>query len=1785
MKLILVLFSLILAVSFSFTQEIVAIDVITKDFKTDKKDGGVTIKIYEGTTLVSTQTSSSSGKVFFEAKPDKKYKVEASKAGKVTRYINVNTKGITTELLPANTAAIATFSLGLFDEIPGVDFSYVTNNPTTEFYFDGQNPVLQYDDVLAKKMSSKIEKLLKDANEGKDKAEADYNAAIKQADVLFKSSKYTDALPLYEKALGIKPKDKYAGDQLLLCDGFIKAAKAAGAANAQAEQEYQNLITAANALRDQKKYEEAISRYNEALTKKQEQYPKDEITKCEAAIIVQKKEAENAKKYTDAITAGDSFFKQNSFMSAKDKYKEALKFKAGDSYATGKLAEIDKKIDGQKADQERKKKYEDAVAAGEALLEQEKWIEAKAKFNEALTFESAATLPGEKIKEIDAKLAEIEKAKGQQAQITKLLTEGNTAFEASQWLPSKTKYQEVLKLDSKNAAAIARIAAIDIKIQEEKDNAGKSAKIKQLVAEGDALVKQTKLAEAKAKYVEAVGLKPDGAVQVKIDAIDSQLDVANQKAKQKENYDKAMAAAEALFTERKWMDSKAKFQEALAIDPSQAQPKKRILEIDKNIASDLANSEKSEKYLAAFNAGKGALSAKDLSTAKTKFQEAIALDGTKQEAKDKLAEVEKLLADEAKTKQNQAKYDAAMKAGEDLQTGKKLVEAKAKYQEASNLDPAQALPKQKMADIDKLLAAAETGKQVAILLKDGQTAFDKKDLGTARTKYESVLKLDSGNTIASAKLQDIAKLENDLAGAAEKEAKFKKLKEEAAAFMGDKKYQEAKQKLTETKVIKADAGIDQLIKDCDAKIAELAKASETDTKYNALLADAQGLESAKKYDEAIAKYNEALKVKNEQLPKDRIAAINTLKAGNANQAKLDADYTAAMKKGDEAFGAKNYLEAIKFYNQASGLKPMEKIPVDKAAEAQRLETAKTAGTEDAAYNKILDVASKAMEEKNYTKAKEMYNRALGFRANDPFPKQKLADIDALLKAEEDLKKKNTDYLKKLAEAETAAKGGKLENAIALFEQAKTIKPDETVPPTRIAELQALLDGKSSAATEIERKYKVAMTAGNSAETGKDFNKALASYKDALSVKPADKPAQDKIAEMQQILDNAAKGNKLEAEIKALIAEADGKFNKKDWLNAKNTYDRVLGLDASNNYSMERIKLCQKELDKLTIDNEGKEYNKIIAKADEKFGINNYDGAKDLYKRALTFRPNDPYPKKKLDEIDAILNPAPVVVSKEPNALDTLGILTQNSIPEGQNRLQEAEVFRKAKRNRKFRNEVDKTTAQDAADAAKQNEKTTQNNLTLENITTQNNEIQVESDEGRQKIVKELEKADIQLENQSIASQNFETAENLDARNQINTINIENEATETKGTAVALENSDILIQSQVKLTNEQGVTNNDEYQTQINDDTKFTEIKIKTEAQYTDDINERIAAESFVKDARNSTIVIADLENTKDKQEIAEMKEQVDEVNRVGSVTQYENTKQAPLNKEKVLELEELNLAVAKKENEDLLETTLTVKKGLEKLEGEVSKATEKNDDSRKENVEQFEEGNKTLEEAARQDYNSLVIKTLASEKALKGEAIKREEQFSGVTEEANSEIVEKLKVLNDDRQAASTETKKIEQEKHESNQDKLDVTNQKTAIAQTVGSEQAKNNETTLKATNDKLLASGGNQQAMQEKKNQDSRQLLAALEKKEIVYNEQVANDLGKLYPEGVSQEQFEQNDSDGLVEAIVTRRVVVKSGHGSIYIRTQTLRGITYSKNGQPSTEAAWQRETQDAQLVRNY
>jgi epidermal growth factor receptor substrate 15 len=1787
---LLILISFFFLTNLVFGQMDITFFIKTTNYTTGKKEAGVAVKLLEGANTVSTQTTDASGEVKLMLKAGKKYKVEVSKAGKVSRLLNINVANVNDELLQGTSKPSGQAQISLFDEIANVDYSYVKTNPITEFYFDGQNTELQYDNVLADKMAKKIEKIMKDAEASQKQGDANYNSIIKQADALFTAKKYEEALTQYETATKIKGKEmeKYPNDRIIEIDGILKASKSANLANSQLDSEYKALITSADGLRDQKKYPEAIARYQEALTKKQEQYPKDEIQKCELAIETAKKDAETAAKYDAAMKQGDQFYTQKSWMAARDEYKKALKIRPGDAAATAKLTDLDGKLNAQKSEQEKKQKYNDAVAAGDALLAEEKWADAKAKYTEALTFESAATYPKEKIKEVDAKLAEIAKANALKEQITKLLAEGNTALTAKQYPGAKAKFEQVLTLDKENGEAKAKIDEINKQLEFEKANAEKIAKAKQLIAEGDALDKATKYADAKLKYQESIGLIPDAAVQAKIDAIDSKLKAEANKAEQKAKFDQAILDGDAALTASNFEVAKKKYEEAQLLDATSAIPKQKLIELGKKEAQANAEKDKNQKYQEAFNAGTTALGGKDYVTAKEKFLLAVATDNTKKEAKDKLAEVEKIIADNAQATAQKEKYDAAVKAGSDLLGLNKLPEAKKKFEEASILDPSQALPKEKIKEIDGLIAKADKEKQITQLLAEGSAALGKKDLGGAKGKYQQVLALEPTNTVASEKMLEISKLENDQASEAQKQATFEKLKGEGMAFQNQNKYAEAKQKYLEAKAIKSDDDIEKAIVWCDKKIAEELKDAELNKKYNLVLEEAKGLETAKKYDEAIAKYNEAITIKNEQEPKNRIAAIKALKEASAEQLKVEQDYQAALKKGDDLLAAKKYTDAIQSYNAALVLKPYEKLPVEKAENAKKLSEQETSDG-DNAYQKIIDVGNKAFDEKNYVKAKEMFNRAVNFRPADQYPKQKLAKIEALEKEEKLALDLQNQFTKKMAEADGLAKANKLEEAITAYKAAKTIKPDDLVPDQKIAELQSLLANKVDPALEEKKLYDEAMSRGNNAASSKDYNGAITYFEEALRHKAKDQTAANKIAEMRQILDDIAKENAANKELQGLVAAADQEFNDGKWSAAKNAYDKILVKYPSNAYVYEQSKKCEIKLNEERDADIARAYGNIISGADDKFDNKNYDKAKELYERASKLKPADPYPKQRLKEIQNILS-APVannvVTSPETNKLElkNLGEPTDNSLVDGAKRLEQASITRKGKASRKMVEKLRGTTDKTGELSAKQNNTALSADSLLSEIRVDNT---IRDVVAVAKVQNNVDIIDVKTETLLKSTEENKIIKELNIVNQKEQLDAATQAAIVSNNALdgaAIDNNEILKKATVNLENTGIEMSNETYAEIVKNDVAYSKIRSGLEKSAIDDLDERLAEEKKVRDA---SMVQTDLETKNRERSDAKAVETKEVLTKVENNIAIKSTDDKVLsvnNDDKIKEIEKVQSAYRLENDKEHVENTQRFAAKTSEMEKVTTEAISSRVDAHRENIDIIETARDKETELQRADYNKAYIKNIENKQVLtlKEKEVEKRNDLPSISQAENNKNFTQIQDASTQKQL---DQKNINDDKIVANKSRI-TTSQNQIDDKAGQNTQSTDNATIISNSNKELGTTARIQSEKGDERALSTKKSIDDIESKQPVKVSTGAYevDLSK-YPEGVNQEQFDQLGSDGLVSAIVTRRVVVKDGRANVYIRTQTMEIVTYQKNGQPCTELVWQRETQDAKLKRNY
>ncbi|MFN5417224.1 MAG: hypothetical protein ACK5B9_09220 [Flavobacteriia bacterium] len=1546
------IFFAFLCLSFVGSSQILDFDISTTDYATGKKLSNVTVEVYEGTNLVKSIVTPSNGQVKFNLPDGKVYVVFFSKAGKVTRQVKVNGKNIDNETIQGGKNALAYFSVSLFDQVGNIDYSYIEKNPITEFFFDGTNSKLAYDDVIAAKMDKKVKEILKQSEEQASKADALYQDAISKADAFFKQKNWQFALDKYTEASLIKKAEEYPIAQIKICDENIKKQKQDELANGQKEAEYKKIVATADALRDQGKYADAIAKYQEAQKIKDEQYLKDEINKANTKIA-------NAKKAEEELA-----------------------------------------------------KYKAAMDNGETLFSSKKYTEAKAAFNQALIYKP------------------------------------------------------------NDPAALKRLADIDIKAKEEAEAANKKKAYETKITEAEQLLASNKLPEARAKFVEAKSL-----------------------------------------------------------DPSQTLPDTKIKEIDAKIAASEQNKVKTEKY------------------------------------------------------------NAAMKAADDFFKANKLTEARAKYVEASQIDNTQSKPTENINKIDQLIADQEKAKKekekndkIALLTKDAAALYAKNDLENAKKKYQEVLTLDDKNAEANSKINEINIKIAANQGEAEKAQRFKDLKASANQLMAQKKWLEAKQAFNEAKSIKADAEIDAKLKEIEAEIAKENAKLNADQQYTKILEDAKNLE-ASNIDLAISKYKEAQKIKpNDPIPTAKIKELEAKKANNSVQAETDKKYADAMKKGNDAMLAENYADAVKFFNEAGKLKPNESEPSKKAKEAEDLSNKKSQTEEEKNYNKILTAGQNAINEKNWTKAKEMYNRALGFRPNDVVPKNKLKEIDELIKAEEDAKKGNLDketaYKNKLTQAENAVKSKEYDKAIALFEEAKALKSTDPIPQKRIDEVKALRD-KETAGNQSEKMYQEYMNNGNNALANKNYTQALSEFKNALSVKKNDKTATAKINEVQQLIDNETNAG-VDTEFNKFKAEADAYFDQKKWKEAKETYEKALSIK-NDKPTSKKYKEAVANWEK---DSEyRKQYKKVIDKADEYLAIKNYDKAKEYYNRAITLNTSlnltDSYPVEKLKEIDGILNPVAVAPV---GPLSPLGEPTNETPEEAIENLKKAQAIREqSKNNVVVTNNTSVQNSETETTDANTNE-IYDNQLTLEEVQKKNSENTENGDLNRQNTVDVVENKVQGIAQNNIESTEIKYNENLNTTETVKNVNSEVTVDYNKKDVVYTENAESVKVYNQNAVNQEIKDDSKNYNSNIQNQTELASTMVKVDENVQSDYEERKKIDDEVKDV-NAKITKNEISsNAKESDNILNVDTKLQKETVIRNAKETEDAKTAGNNAE---ELEDVELKIVKKsiiEDEKSVTKSLKSDEELALKNKSVSELPAQQDVNRKTNVDIVKKEGFTIEDKTRDDYNQNIAKRLASQ----GEITKTDISSAELTEtkindqkaihaeidglDKNSKIAYSEKELSDDEQRANT--------KNDVNNTAISTSSENIIKASKV---EGNISEVQNVATES---AKKQNEEELLKKQNLENSQVsLNKISSKEMKYDDKVANSLGSTYPEGVSQEVFNQKDENGLLVAVVTRRIVVKAGYGQIYVRTQSLNGTTYSKNGEPSSEFIWQKETQDAKLKRNY
>jgi len=1126
---------------------------------------------------------------------------------------------------------------------------------------------LKPSDASVKKRIEDIQNL-----KNKDLADKEYAGLIAQADQNFNNNQFDDAISGYNKAIQIKKAETYPKDQLKKIDSYQSLVKRAE--KSFQSKDYSSSLASLNGALELKPSDSyATGKIAEIQKILSDQKQLEEKANVELLA------------YNETIKVADQLFTAQSYPESLNKYKEASALKANENYPQKRIKEIGDILDGIEKEKARiEKEYQAVIAQADKSFGQKDYVVSLNSFNSALVLKPNDSYATSKIAEIqkiqsDQKQLE-EKAKAELLAYNEVIKVADQLFTAQGYPESLNKYKDALAIKAAETYPQKRIKEIgDILDGIEKEKARIESEYKASIAQADNLFEKKDYTNAQAEYRKALTIKADQVYpKDQIRKIDETLaenrrrEEENQKQQQdKQNlaFNQAMASADKSFSENDFNSAKSGYETALSIKPNDPVAKEKYGQTEAKLAQIARNT---QAYNKAITEANNRLTAKQYPEAREKYVEALQYLPDSDYPKRQVAKIDELLAqqeNEAKTKRD---FDLALAEGESLFKNKDLVKAKDAFMKAYNLIPSEIVPPKRISEINNLIAEQErneaalkaTLEAYQKVIQRADNHFGNKEYNSAQLAYSEALLVKSDEKYPQDQLDLIAKLMKE-----QNEQNYKTAIAKADNSFNSNQFDEAASSYEEAlKYKKGDQYATQRLKEIDQKkanlLAESDRLKKLDDQYKALITDANNDFRNKDYQVAKEKYQKALTLKPAEVyPKDQITKIDELIYALQKAEEKDKQYAQFIQEGQDAFQANKLKEARALYQKGYNLKPFEPMPPIRIAEIDRMlaaqaETAQLAAMEEAQrlakekadreqYNNAVAAGDKAFTGKLYKIAKVHYTDALTALPNEKYPRDQIAKIEDLLaqeamdkmiaeqKAQQDSIQKVKDQLfdAAMSSAKDHDQNKRYEQAIQKYNDAIRIRPDQR---SVIQKYINDIEDKIQLLAKQDAEYKRLIKLADGYFTESQLNEALAEYQNALKVKPEEEYPKNQIKEIQSQL--AAR----EQSYTNAIAKADKAFDASDWVNAKTGYTEALSVKPNETYPANRLKevnqkIADANLAAMSNSAANKAYSETIEKAEKALKDDQLSSAKMQFQMAQSIKPDEKLPAQRIKEIDVLID--------------------------------------------------------------------------------------------------------------------------------------------------------------------------------------------------------------------------------------------------------------------------------------------------------------------------------------------------------------------------------------------------------------------------------------------------------------------------------------------------------------------------------------------------------------------
>ncbi|MFN0030795.1 MAG: hypothetical protein ACKVOR_01400 [Flavobacteriales bacterium] len=636
-----------------------------------------------------------------------------------------------------------------------------------------------------------------------------------------------------------------------------------------------------------------------------------------------------------------------------------------------------------------------------------------------------------------------------------------------------------------------------------------------------------------------------------------------------------------------------------------------------------------EQYDALVKEGDALMADKNWGGAADKYQAALKKKPHTEPAKGKYADAKAKYDAEQDAKNREEKYALLIKDGDAAIASEKWAEAKTKFTEANKMKPKETHPKEMMALCDKNLTGDKAKAEYDRLVKDADNKMAGKFYKLAIDQYNAALKQLPSEQYPKDKIADCQKLIDDALKTAEIDGNYQRTKDDADEKLRLKKYEEAITLYEKAKTIKPQetypdqqiTKANDLIKERDYLILK--------KKYDDIIAKGDTKYNTKDFEGSIPIYEQAKAL----LPKEAMA---DQKIGAANKAIADRDeakkrkeYTDLVAKADGQFKTTDYENAIGNYEEALKLYPSEVYPSTQVNESKRLLAEKLKKENQKAYDALVAKATALFDTEKFEECMPVYEEAQKLLPSEKYPTTQIEKAKAgIIKRDE--KKLRAQYDAIVQQGDGLMKAEKYEDAITKFNDALGVLPSESYPKDQITKAQEAITKRDE--KKLRGEFDVIVAQADQQFNSSEYEKSIDTYNKALALLPSEKYPKAQIEKAIGKLD-AAKAEQLKREqYEELIRTADLRLNDAAYEEAITNYKAALELYPKELHPKNQIKLAEAGI--AAWKQKKADFDKLIAKADAKFKDEKWKESIDMYSQASIILPNEQYPKDQIIEATA-----------------------------------------------------------------------------------------------------------------------------------------------------------------------------------------------------------------------------------------------------------------------------------------------------------------------------------------------------------------------------------------------------------------------------------------------------------------------------------------------------------------------------------------------------------------------